>query len=395
MAENDPKALTTISSGSLKALGHGPKSIVSAMVSDALGLAHSPKKELFTAKFPIGGYSFCAPDYKQVLLWARALDLDPAEVIRRLESSIADDNLGGNYGFTVSNGSIITLDWDFNLLPLKEFEWIDGLLIEALQLKGRLSNSIIKSLKNLSHLARLNLSKKSDQDNVSHADYPLTVLDLPPVPSLTELWCDGIGLNKLDLSPLPSLISLGCHNNQLTQLNLSPVPGLKRLWCHNNQLTQLNLFPVPGLTELWCHSNQLTNLDLVPVPGLTELWCHSNQLTNLDLFPVPSLTELSAGENMLTHLDLYLVPGLTLLWCGDNELTKLDLSSVLGLTTLWCDTNQLTELDLSPVLDLTELWCGANSLTTLDVRHLSKLETFHADNNVNIKKRPDQENEQY
>ena len=162
------------------------------------------------------------------------------------------------------------------------------------------------------------------------------------------------------LNTTRQLRCLSLIKNQLSVLDLTPVPNLTDLRCWENQLTVLDLTPVPNLTELWCGENQLTVLDLTPVPNLTKLWCWENQLTVLDLTPVPNLTNLWCSKNQLTVLDLTPISNLTyLLWCSENQLTVLDLTPVPNLTKLWCSENQLTVLDLTPVPNLTELICDA------------------------------------
>ena len=80
----------------------------------------------------IGYYEFRDPDYRQILLWAGALKLDPVVVIERLESSVVFDRKGVKLEFAVQDGAIVSLTWDFDLLPLSEFEWVDGLALWGL-----------------------------------------------------------------------------------------------------------------------------------------------------------------------------------------------------------------------------------------------------------------------
>ena len=161
-----------------------------------------------------------------------------------------------SFAFKVENGAIISLVWDFNLLPLTVFEWMDGLAIRELGFKGG----------------------------------PTVSPQIAPrLPSLEYLHCSGISLTELDLSSVPGLTDLGCSGNQLTELDLSNVPGLTELSCSENQLTELDLASVPGLTDLRCWENQLTELDLSNVPGLTKLSCQKNQFTELDIQPLKNL----------------------------------------------------------------------------------------------------------
>ena len=339
MAEKDSNALVVRAASVLQATGQGPKGILSGMVVDALALARHSGKELVAARFPLGGYEFCEPDYRQILLWAQALGLEPEEVICRLQKDSYDYRGRESLGFKVTNGAIVTLNWDFELLPLETFKWLDGLVIQEIRFEGNSADGVKISLENLPLLSRLEVS--------------------------------SLDLTKFNLSKVPSLTHFECNVTKLTQLDLSLVPRLIYLQCVGNQLTELDLSPVPALIHLECSSNQLTELDVSPMPSLTELWCDDNQLTKLDLSSVTCLTELVCSDNHLTELDLLLVP---------------------SLTALVCDSNQLTNLDLSPVTALTDLDCRRNQLTNLEIRHLSKLTEFYADSTVTVQKRPDQKN---
>ena len=248
MVEKKRNAIIPRPTGAIEKIGAGPKGILTRMVSDALASARSPEKLLTVAPFRIGNYEFRDADYRQILLWAAALALEPVGIIQRLESSKNRDLVTTT--FSVENGSIVTLAWDFNLLPLPAFEWVDGLVIREIGFMGRLTSPPQISLR---------------------------------LPFLVRLECSGINLTELDLSKTPALTVLACSTNELTELDLSNVPGLDLLVCSDNHLTELDLSNVPRLTELWCHDNELTELDLSNVPELDWLNCQSNQLTELDI----------------------------------------------------------------------------------------------------------------
>src|SRR5712691_11101712 len=61
----------------------GIRRVLSGIVADALALAQKPKSVTAEAKFRIGEYEWCEPDYRQILTWAKALCLEPEEVVRR------------------------------------------------------------------------------------------------------------------------------------------------------------------------------------------------------------------------------------------------------------------------------------------------------------------------
>ena len=359
MANEKENALRLTPSGALEKVGHGPKQILSGMVSDALVLART-QTEPALVLHRIGDYEFRDPDYRQILTWAESLGLGPEEVIGRLAESKASepDTL-----FRVHAGRILSFVWDFRLLPILSFGWLSDLHIEHISFRGVNTSDFIIRLETLRSLYCSNIG--------------LRKLHLARVPKLTRLRCDT------DLATL--LSGLHCGSNQLTELDLSCVPNLTELHCQLNSFTELDLSRVPNLTELHCGSNQLTELDLSCVPKLTKLDCGDNELTELDLSCVPNLTELDCWDNELTELDLSRVPKLTKLDCGVNELTELDLSRVSNLTELGCWGNQLTELDLSRVPNLTELGCSGNQLTDLDLQANSLLRCPRCDDELVLK----------
>lgn len=86
--EKNRNALIPRSSSALEKIGPGPKGILTRMVSDALAVARSKEKALTVARFRIGNYEFCEPDYRQIMLWGKALELDPQDVVQLLEISL-------------------------------------------------------------------------------------------------------------------------------------------------------------------------------------------------------------------------------------------------------------------------------------------------------------------
>ena len=357
-------------------------------------VARSGETGLAAARFRIGNYEFCEPDYSQILIWAKALKIDPEALVQKLENY--QYPYPSKYPskrktiFTVEQGAIVSLAWDVDALLLEKFDWVQGLSVQEIAVFGVAANhpDISISLPCLRRLfiGSINL-KKLDLSNVPSltilecSDNQLTELDLSHVPNLTELRCSRNQLTELDLSNVPNLSRLWCSENQLTELDLSNVPGLTDLSCDGNQLTELHLSNMPNLTVLSCSENQITELDLSNVPNLTSLWCTWNQLTELDLSNMPNLTVLRCSENQITELDLSNVPGLTDLSCDGNQLTELDLSNVPNLTVLPCQGNQLTELDLSNVRNLTVLPCQGNQLTELDLSNVPNLTVLNCANN--------------
>ena len=133
MNSDDPtRSLIPLPDASLALARPEGERVLSEMLSDTLALARGePLRK-------IGEYEWCEPDYRQILLWAEQLALEPEEVIRRLldTTSLSWDLVEGQEDWqptTFCDGRIVKLNWDLELLPLKVFEWVDGLEIEYLR----------------------------------------------------------------------------------------------------------------------------------------------------------------------------------------------------------------------------------------------------------------------
>lgn len=354
MTEVDRNALIPLPSGALAKVRPGPERILSGMVSDALDLARSQDRSLTLARFQIGIYEFRDADYRQILLWAEALKLEPVVVVQRLEGSFEFNYPGSaevSVGLAVEDGAIVSMVWNFISSPILDFAWVDGLAIRKIVFHGTAT-------------VRISL----------------------PLPKLNYLKCSRIGITELDLSNVPALAVLDCSGNQIIELDLSNVPALAMLDCSGNQITELDLSNVPALDGLYFRDNQLTHLDLSNVHALAELTCTANQLTELNLSNVPALGWLECSGNRLTALDLSNVPALAVLECSGNQITELDLSNVPALEMLECSDNEFTALDLSHVPMLFRLDCSDNKITELDIRLQTELKHMKHDPSVTLKK---------
>ena len=134
---NDNFALVPRPSSAVAKAEPGAKRILAGMVADALALVNREQLKPAEARFRIGDYEWCEPDYRQILMWAKALNLEPETVMERLfpEPKGATWSSGmWDHDFTTqcANGRMIGLCWDFDLLPLECFEWVTGLVIESI-----------------------------------------------------------------------------------------------------------------------------------------------------------------------------------------------------------------------------------------------------------------------
>ncbi|MFW9622627.1 MAG: hypothetical protein ACMV16_10840 [Macromonas sp.] len=242
----------------------GPQRIATRMAENLLGVARSQERALAAQRrYRIGDYEFREADHAQIQRWARKLGMEPEAVVERLASSQKDVCIfDAAIELGVQDGAIVSLVWDFALLPLTDWVWGPGLQIGDLGILNAPSGPLPPLPDCLYGL--------------SCYDNPLTSLTLPHAPQLQFLMCFNNQLTELNLTPVPRLEMLGCDENQLTTLDLTPVPGLQDLWCSHNELTILNLTPVPNLHRLYCTGNPLTELDLTPVPDLQNLWCDAS-----------------------------------------------------------------------------------------------------------------------
>lgn len=86
MTEDDRNALVVRPSAEVGRIGVGAESVLSRIVSDALVLARSRTASLTLTLFRVGRYEFRDADYRQIVLWANALEKTPEEIVETLES---------------------------------------------------------------------------------------------------------------------------------------------------------------------------------------------------------------------------------------------------------------------------------------------------------------------
>ncbi|MDP1589861.1 MAG: leucine-rich repeat domain-containing protein [Prosthecobacter sp.] len=339
---------------SLVAVGPSGERIVAEMMSGALALSRLDAKAeaALVPRFKIGEHEFCEPDYRQILLWAESLDMEPETVLERLTEA---PRFSDPWSFEpwqkcnstkFENGRIVRLALNLESLPIREFTWVEGLGIEALIFI---------------------LPQDHDSEDSHFNLHPL------PLPKLERLFCHFLGLDRLDLSSVPQLFHLGCSGCHLRELDLSAVPKLEFLSCDHNEISSLNVGAAPCLQYLECRDNMLTELDLTAVPNLKELHCTGNQLTNLDLSSSFELGVLECSGNRLSALDVRHCHRLRSLGCEDNQLTALALPCFSQLTQLNCQNNELRELNVSEQPFLEAIWCEHNSIEELKVFDLLNL----------------------
>ena len=347
--DKDARSLIPLPDVTLAVARQEPRRVLTEMVEQTLALARQ------VPLFKIGEYEWCEPDYRQILIWAEALDLEPEEVIRRLlnERSLfwtwsgtgdsvkfsdpdPQESGGNHYRYenetAFQNGRLVSLNWDFDLLPLAVFEWVEGLDIEHLRIVTRPTRA--------NPISQLRLS----------------------LPKLRSVDCDHIGIENLDLSQVPFLEVLSCGGNRLIQLDLSNVHSLQQLFCWENGLETIDLSKVPNLTTLECSNNPLGELNLSGLLSLEEVFCSECRLTCLNLSALPKLRNLECWDNQLEDLDLSGAPDLESLYCSGNRLRKLGIEDMSSLHSLDIKGNPISFLDArGTALRCTEIDCGVTN----------------------------------
>lgn len=317
--------LVPLAGSQLARQGSGGGRILDDMVSSTL--TTSQKEGALIPRYRIGDIDFCEPDYRQMLLWAEEMVMTPEAVLLALWNEEAlFQFLGPSYdsfnNTHIWDGRLKRVIWDFKKLPLRFYEWIQGLEIESLEYRGYVPMGIIA----------------------------------PVLPSLTSLRCDGCDAFDLDLKNVPALEKLSCSFNPLIFWDLHCVSGLEELACEGCGISELDLSAVPYLTSLNCRVNSLETLVLNAVDGLQSLDCGSNNLAELlHLEFLPELRFLNCSVNMLNELSLAGCEMLEELDCSENLLSKLDLSFNPEIKRLSCEGNWLEELDIRPLQHLESL----------------------------------------
>lgn len=333
MSDDENHPLILLPDASLEESTAGADRVLSAMIVESLALLRQKQTSIEPHWLKIGDHEFCEPDYRQILRWAAALELEPGVFIGRL---LSDESMHGEGSFIhepllecagtkIEGGGLIGIHWDLDQLPISRIASEEILRTKILSIGGKKKRGMLS-------------------------------LDLSHFPYLTGLQCNDSAISQFDLCSVHNLTTLDCSWTGITELDLSPVPNLIWLDCHGTPLTVLNLSPVPNLTTLGCSlMTRITELDLSHVRNLTSLECCHLGLAELDLTHVPRLTSLECSGTNLVELDLSLVPGLTSLGCGWTEISNLDLSVVPSLKELDCRFTEIVELDIRPLAHLCKL----------------------------------------
>ena len=256
MNEKNDFALVPRPPGALEKAEPGAKRVLAGMVDDTLALANKARIRPGEAKFRIGEYEWCEPDYRQILLWAEETGDLPEAVIERLEFSKS----------SFADGRLIKILWDNDAGKLiQNMRFIEGLKL--------------KSFFIIPHIT-------------------------PVMLAFSGLKASDAEVAEINLEGLTDLEELGISRQNLTELNLRPTPNLKMLRCESNSLASINLSSCQKLEKVNLRHNCLTQIDLTNLPALRILECNQNRLSYLDLSGVPALEILDCSENRWVAGDL-------------------------------------------------------------------------------------------
>jgi len=268
-------AMVPRSPGALEKADPGTKRLLSGMVADTLALASKEKFGPGTARFRIGEYEWCEPDYRQILTWAEITGKRPEAIIQRLVQMHS----------SFSEGRLTEVNWDEGSMLIRKMHFITGLKIKLFQLCG--------SGRNIGMISTLT----NPRPGVTPMDYEVSEINLQGLSELEELGVSQQNLKELDLTSTPKLRKLYCESNLLTRITLTGCHNLEDIHLRNNLLSEIDLSNLPALKVLECGSNELWNLNLSGVPALEVLDCRKNApgrygVDHIEVLDITSLKNL-------------------------------------------------------------------------------------------------------
>lgn len=205
-------------------------------------------------------------------------------------------------------------------------------------------------------------------------------LDLSDCTALTELYCDGSGINALDLSGNSYLQTLSCAFNNLIALDIEDNTNLKHINCVYNYLdvhdggtlhsklnsyqlennAYTNYFPQLLPSNAVINTNELQALEdfaNISNNNLELDWLDDNGEISLDKLQNNALFEYDGEAYRIVALDIseLNVEGvlnlssftyLRYLYCNNTEITSLNISNCNSLETIECSNSELNNLTL-------------------------------------------------
>jgi hypothetical protein len=220
------------------------------------------------------------------------------------------------------------------------------------------------------NLTTLDVSANTALIILSLANNSLVNLDVTTNTNLETLACGFNDLVNITMPNNTALKTLNCAwNSDITSLNLSNKTNLENLQCNSNSMEDLDLTNLPLLEYLNCANNNIGSLDLSNSLDLLTIACEGNNLISLNTTLNTDLSYIGCAFNDITSLDIATNTLLTSINCQYNELTELDVTNNTLLTNIRCQNNVITDLDVSDNVVLTTFFCENNSLSTLDIKN--------------------------
>ncbi len=133
MTEETKNFLIHRSGTNLANVDKGNNPVLNRMTQDVL--ARAQERGLNQARFRIGHYLLREPDYRQILFWSEALGMAPDAVLAVLAKTRSEPHYPGYFEpitFSLSDGAIFSLAWNWALLPLIPAICMPGLHIRRL-----------------------------------------------------------------------------------------------------------------------------------------------------------------------------------------------------------------------------------------------------------------------
>src|ERR1700737_4000038 len=118
MTEDERKTIMAYPSAAVERISAGADGFLSRVVSAALALAPARASSQPSVRFRVSGHEFREADYRQISLWAKALETSPNKMVGTFKETTVDVTFmvdggdvvqTGKIAFQVKDGSITSL----------------------------------------------------------------------------------------------------------------------------------------------------------------------------------------------------------------------------------------------------------------------------------------------
>ena len=119
---DDENSLVLRSDSTLLTAGDPAKALLSRMSGAVLLLASPKGLDRVRNLFSVAGIDFNEPDHCQIQAWAEAVGISAEVLVKHLQETVYDSVEVDEIRFQVDDGSIVSLAWDLEKLPIASFE---------------------------------------------------------------------------------------------------------------------------------------------------------------------------------------------------------------------------------------------------------------------------------